>query len=156
MWGCANTNEKGQTLEKFVTEHNLVLLNDKSYTYLHPATGSFSSLDLTICSPEIFTDLSWKVNDDLHGSDHFPILVSEVGPSKQERHKRWMLHKANWEKFKILCEQSLIPMLSMNVKIQQKYLLPYLIPLRRNQFLELRLNQCTQIGHGLTMIVRRL
>ena len=78
MWGCANTNKKGQTLENFVTEHNLVLFNDKSYTYLHPATGSFSSLDLTICSPEIFTDLNWKVNDDLHGSDNFPILVSEV------------------------------------------------------------------------------
>ena len=109
MWGCANTNEKGQTLEKFVTEHNLVLLSNKSYTYLHPATGSFSYLDLTICSPEIFTDLNRKVSDDLHGSDHFPILVSEVGPSKQERPKRWMLHNANWEKFKILCEQSIDP-----------------------------------------------
>ena len=64
---------------------------------------------ITICSPEIFTDLNWKVNDDLHGSDHFPILVSEVGPSKQERPKRWMLHKANWEKFKTLCEQSIDP-----------------------------------------------
>ena len=32
-----------------------------------------------------------------------------MGPSKQERPKRWMLHKANWEKFKILCEHSIDP-----------------------------------------------
>ena len=54
LWGCMNTNEKGRIIEDFITEHDLVLLNDKSSTYLHPATGSYSSLDLTLCSPGIF------------------------------------------------------------------------------------------------------
>ena len=80
LWGCTNTNDKGRNIEEFVTDHDLVLLNDKSSTYLHPATGSYSSLDLSICSPEVFPDFKWKVVDDLHGSDHFPIQVSEVGP----------------------------------------------------------------------------
>ena len=109
LWGCTDTNDKGRTIEGFITEQDLVLLNDKSSTYLHPATGSFSSLDLTICSPEFFPDFDWKVDDDLHGSDHFPIQISEVGPSIQECPERWKLHKANWEQFRINCEQSIHP-----------------------------------------------
>ena len=62
-----NTNDKGRIINEFITEHDLILLNDKTVTYLHPATGSYSFLDLTICSPEIFQDLNWKVVDDFHG-----------------------------------------------------------------------------------------
>ena len=109
LWGCTNTNDKGRIIEDFITKHDLILLNDKSSTYLHPATGSYSSLDLTICSPGIFPDFNWKVVDDLHGSDHFPIQVSEVGPSLQQCPQRWKLHKANWEQFKVHCEQSIHP-----------------------------------------------
>ena len=97
LWGSTDTNDKGRNIEEFITKHDLVLMNDKSLTYIHPATGSYSSLDLTICSPEIFPDFTWKVCDDLHGSDHFPIQVSEVKPSAQQRPQRWKLHKANWE-----------------------------------------------------------
>ena len=43
LWGCTNTNDKGRIIEDFITKHDLVLLNDKSSTYLHPATGSYSS-----------------------------------------------------------------------------------------------------------------
>ena len=109
LWGCVDMNDKGRTIEKFITKQDLVLLNDKSSTYLHPATGSYSSLDLTICSPEIFPDFNWKVVDDLHGSDHLPIQVSEVGPSVQQRPQRWKLHKTKWEQFKVQCEQSIHP-----------------------------------------------
>ena len=86
--------DKGRTIEDFVIQHGVDLLDDKSSTYLHPDTGSHSSLDLTICSPEIFPDLKRKVIDDLHGSDHFPIQVSERGSSVQQRPQRWKLHKA--------------------------------------------------------------
>ena len=95
LWGCLNMNDKGRIIEEFIANHDLVLLNKKSSTYLYPATGSYSSLDVTICSPEIFPGFNWKVVDDLHGSDHFPIQVSEVGPSVQQRPQRWKLHKAN-------------------------------------------------------------
>ena len=48
LWGCTDTNDKGPIVEDFITKHDLVLLNDRSSTYLHPATASYSSLDLTI------------------------------------------------------------------------------------------------------------
>ena len=57
LWGCLNTNDKGRIIEEFVTNHDLVLLNNKSSTYLHPAIGSYSAVDLTICSPKNFSGL---------------------------------------------------------------------------------------------------
>ena len=107
--GCKDTNDKGRTIADSINRHYLVLINDKSSTCLHPATGSYSSLDLTICSPGIFAVLNWKVVDDLHGSDHFPIQVSEVGPYVQQGPQRWKLNKANWEQFRVQCEQSIHP-----------------------------------------------
>ena len=107
LWGYADTSDKGRTIEDFITKHDLVLLNEKSSTYLNPATNS--SLDLTICGPGIFPDFTSKVVDDHHGSDHFPIQVSEVGLSVQQRPERWKLHKANWEQIRVHCEQSIHP-----------------------------------------------
>ena len=95
-WGCNDTNCKGLQLENIISNNTLSLLNDtKSKTYLHPGTGTYSSLDLSLCSPAILPDFEWKVGDDLHGSDHFPIFISSTQPSSCERSKKWKLSKAN-------------------------------------------------------------
>ena len=61
-------------------------MNDsKSKTYLHPATGKYSSIDLTLCSLVLLSNFTWKVTDDLCGSDHFPIVFSSTQPSSTER-----------------------------------------------------------------------
>ena len=39
-------------------------MNDKSYTYLHPATGTFSSLDLSLCHSSLLLDFDWSVCED--------------------------------------------------------------------------------------------
>jgi len=62
-------------IEDLLLKHNLSLLNDGSYTYMHSATGSSSAIDLSIASPSLYLDLSWEVVTDLHGSDHFHICI---------------------------------------------------------------------------------
>jgi ribonuclease HI len=109
VWGCADSNSRGDDIEDFLSVNNLCLLNDKSHTYLHPASGTYTSIDLSVCSPSIFMDFDWKVDDDLHGSDHFPIFVQNVGPPVLENISRWKLRKADWEKFRSLCEESIRP-----------------------------------------------
>ena len=37
------------------------------------------------------------------------FYVSEVGPSVQQCPQCWKLHKANWEQFRVQCEQSIHP-----------------------------------------------
>ena len=79
LWGWNKTDAKGRVMETFMTRSNICLFNDETPTYLHPATGSFISIDLTMCSPSLFMDFTWRVEDDLHGSDHhFKYLCSEA------------------------------------------------------------------------------
>ena len=107
LWGCCDDNPKGRLLENFFSLNDLCLFNDKSKTYKHPATGSLSSLDLSLSSPDIFSNFSWEVDKDLHGSDHFPVIITEDGPSVLGRPTRWKLHKADWNCFRVRCEQTI-------------------------------------------------
>ena len=67
LWGCQVVNNRGEQLD-------LILFNDKHHTYFHSATGTFTSIKLTLYSPSPFLDF-WKVGPDSCGSDHFPILL---------------------------------------------------------------------------------
>jgi len=58
LWGCSKTNVCGKLVEDILLKHNLSLLNDGSYTYLHPATGSLSAIDLSIATPSLYLDFS--------------------------------------------------------------------------------------------------
>ena len=57
----------------------------------------------------MYLDFDWSVCDDLHGSDHFPILIEETESSDDEQNCRWNLKKANWEAFTTLCQEQLTP-----------------------------------------------
>ena len=108
IWGCDDTNHRGTQLEHIITSNDLSIMNHvNSKTYLHPATGSYSSLDLSICSPTLLPDFDWKVCDDTCGSDHFPIFISSTSPSSYKRPRKWKLSKADWKKFKLTCEQTI-------------------------------------------------
>ena len=107
LWGCNKNNTRGEIIENFITSNDLCLMNDKSYTYLHPATGTFSSLDLSLCHPSLLLHFDWSVCEDQHGSDHFPIVIESVSASAEDDNSKWKLNKANWEQFHSLCNNSL-------------------------------------------------
>jgi len=107
MWGCEDVNIRGKQLEDLILKNDIILFNDKSRTYFHAATGSFTSIDLTLCSSSLLVDFSWKVGSDLCGSDHFPIILENDGPPSLERVQRWKLAKADWDTFQCLCSTRL-------------------------------------------------
>ena len=107
LWGCKYNNPKGNIIEDFIIKNDLCLMNDKSHTYLHPATGNFSSLDLSLCHPSLLLDFDWTVSEDQHGSDHFPVIIESVNNSTNDHNAKWKLNKANWELYHSLCEESL-------------------------------------------------
>ena len=92
-------------LEDFIGNNDLSLLNDKFPTYLHPAYGQYSSLDLSICTPTLFLDYSFKVHDDLCGSDHFPVILKNDSSTGMDSDPR----KANWDLFQAQCVSKLYP-----------------------------------------------
>ena len=40
------------------------------------AHGSFSAIDLSICSLQLIHKLAWETLPELHDSDHYPIKIS--------------------------------------------------------------------------------
>ena len=75
-WGCDKNNSRGYRIGDFITENNICLLNDGSYTYLHPSTGTFTAIGLSLCSPDILMEIDFMVESDSYGSDHFPIILN--------------------------------------------------------------------------------
>ena len=96
LWGCKDNSPKGNIIEDFITKNDLCLMNDKSHTYLQPATGKFSSLNLSICHPSLLLDFDWTVSENQHGSDSFPVIES-VGNSTNNHNAKWKPNKANWD-----------------------------------------------------------
>ena len=144
LWGCANTNEKGRIIEDFITKHDLILLNDKSSTYLHPATGSYSSLDLTICSPEFVQILTGRLL-----MTFMEVITFRSKYRKQDLQYYNVLNVGNFRRqtgnsLEFIANKQFIPMLSKIVRILQNFSLPYFIRLLKSQFLELRQIQSTK------------
>jgi ribonuclease HI len=107
LWGCRSTDARGSTFEDVFSNLDLCLLNNKQPTYLSPATGSLSAIDLSVCSPSIFLDWEWKVEEDNCGSDHFPIVIKITQYVNSERPPRWQLHRADWQYFESTCSREI-------------------------------------------------
>jgi exonuclease III len=107
FWGCDNHDNKGYIIEKFITDNDLFLLNNKSKTYIHPASGTKTAIDLTLCHPMLATDFAWSVIHDPHGSDHLPIIIEYKKPLPETKVTKWKLLKADWHTFQSQCENNL-------------------------------------------------
>lgn len=107
IWNSKKLDTKDKTLEEIINIHNLCLLNQKFSTYLNPSSGTESSIDLSVCDPEICMDYTWKKHSDTCGSDHYPIILENQKLAKEEKvgPVRWKLKIANWEGFKNKCKQ---------------------------------------------------
>ena len=100
LWHCNNTNAKGRVVERILEDFNISLLNDDSPTHFTSFTNTTSIIDLGICSSHIFPEFQWNVLKELHGSDHFPIVLKLTSQQKTSAIPRWNLSKANWVLFR--------------------------------------------------------
>ena len=103
LWNsaCTDCNTDGIKVEKFVVNHNLCILNDGDVnTYYSKSHGTFSSIDLSICTANIVDRFEWNVLDDLYSSDHFPILITTLGNNPTPPIKRFNMNKADWDSYK--------------------------------------------------------
>ncbi|GFU50710.1 probable RNA-directed DNA polymerase from transposon X-element [Trichonephila clavipes] len=100
LWEHDVTNSRGRQIEQLISDHCLCLLNNDEKTYFHAPTRTFHSLGIAICSPTLLPMLNFEVANDLHNSDHFPLLVSHVnGSGTRFRPPTYHFHRADWDKF---------------------------------------------------------
>ena len=98
---CTEADSNGSKIEQMINDNHLCILNDSEIsTYYSKTHGSYSSIDLTICSSNIVDKFDWNVLDDLYTSDHFPILISCLGHSTINNIQRYNIEKADWETYK--------------------------------------------------------
>ena len=102
MWGDVVSNQRGNMLANFIEKEDISVLNTGEPTHFHIQTGTFSRIDLSICSSDCYLDFSWQVNEYRHTSDHFPILIKIDDSIPAPRSPRWCLERADWLEFKNL------------------------------------------------------
>ena len=103
LWGGNTVDRRGRIVESLVMDNDISILNTGSKTNFHQQTGSFNAVDISLCSPQLTTDLRWRTWDDLMSSDHFPIIIEFTQnnqlPSKSTRYNT---NKAKWNEYETL------------------------------------------------------
>lgn len=100
LWGNTTENAIGRMIEQAVIATDACILNTGDHTHLHVQTGSTSAIDLSICSSNLVDSVTWRVLDDLYGSDHYPIIIETIDEEQIVREPRYNINKANWKMFK--------------------------------------------------------
>lgn len=75
-WGSSVSSNHGEQILDILDTHNLCVLNNGFPTRRTGPLEAVSVVDLSICSAQLSSSLSWHILDSTHGSDHFPILIS--------------------------------------------------------------------------------
>lgn len=102
LWGGAVADPHGLTFEQLLLDRDICLLNDGSATHFHVQTGTSSAIDVSLCSSVVTPDLTWRALDDLHGSDHFPIVIAAGAGEPVARPPRFIFRRADWHLFRTL------------------------------------------------------
>ena len=107
-WGYKDINAKGENVEQWMTDNQLVLINkpDDDPSYYSRAWKTNSTPDLAIATDNIHKIAQREVCKQLGGSDHKPIIIDiERCGSKQDKlPPSWNYKKANWDLFKQLSD----------------------------------------------------
>ena len=107
-WGVTSnikfrTNARRNIIDHLLATHDdLFLLNHPNTpTHLNSTSGTFSAIDLTLCSNSLTPKVTWCTHPDLCDSDHYPILINAEEPinNKYKSVPRWLTDKANWQLF---------------------------------------------------------
>lgn len=96
--GGSKLDDRGKIIEEFIDIKNLNILNNGDNTHFSLGYKTFSAIDLTLVTPSLELYFDWYVNEDLHGSDHFPLIIPVIKDQMNKmRDRKWIIKKANWE-----------------------------------------------------------
>ena len=107
LWGSDILDSRGKIIEDILSDMDLCILNTGSPTFISSSYSTGSHIDLSVCDPSLFLDFSWRTNDDLCGSDHFPIFLSFKQTSKEHYPKFWKFKNTNWSFYNKSCFSAL-------------------------------------------------
>lgn len=102
-WGSLITTSRGTDIENILTLNQALTLTHNFPTRIDPSTGNSSTIDHCIISSAIAAKFSSFSVKDLHGSDHFPIIVQineiPINNLQLSNRPRWKYEEANWVEY---------------------------------------------------------
>ena len=109
-WGYGETDRRGDEVEDWQIENNMLLLNDPEDppTFFSRRWISMSTLDLAFATEDLSRKTNRKVLSQLAGSDHRTVLLAvnlQYRPSNPKTFPRWNYKKADWEMFSCLTNE---------------------------------------------------
>ena len=109
-WGYEENDSRGDEVEDWQSETNLILINDPSDppTFYSRRWLTTSTPDLSFTSGNLSGKTKRQVMNQLGGSDHRPILLAidlKFKPKDVRTFPRWNYKKANWESFRQLTNE---------------------------------------------------
>lgn len=118
LWGCRYTNSRGDRLNRWCADRDLILMNKGNVATCVRHQGS-SIIDLVWCNVEIASRiLNWRVLDEETYSDHryvvFEIEKEEIGKErgylqiKRKKYQRWAYKRLDIDKFSEAIEWSCV------------------------------------------------
>jgi len=75
-WENSKTDIQGERISQACDAHHLVIMNDGSPTFQPSPNVAPSVIDLSIASRPLAILINQETSSDLHGSDHFPIMIT--------------------------------------------------------------------------------
>ena len=96
FWGESVCDRWGNIISQLIDDNDVILMNDGSPTRYDIHHNTLSTIDLSICSTAVRLDYQWSVDQDTHGSDHFPIHLNYVQNIPSQCLPRWKIKEANW------------------------------------------------------------
>ena len=99
LWGESCCDRWGLIIEQLLDLNDVTLLNDGSPTRHDVFHNTDSAIDLTICSSSLRLDYQWAVDQNDHGSDHWPIHLKYVKNIPSPCLPKWKVGEADWGLF---------------------------------------------------------
>ena len=100
LWEKTIIDARGRIFEELLIDLPISLLNDNSPTHYHVQTATSSVIDLSLCSSDCALNFSYSTVSDLHGSDHYPIILSLHNTvSLFDSPDRFQISRADWTSF---------------------------------------------------------
>ena len=96
LWGELTNDRWGCLVEDLIDRNDIILMNDGSPTRHDSFHNSDSAIDLTLCSSSLRLDYSWSVDDNMHGSDHWPIHIKYMKNNPSSCLPKWKTDVADW------------------------------------------------------------
>lgn len=110
LWYNKETDEKGEKLEEFVSENDLIIINKEGNPSTFWTVNGSSNIDITLTTKDMRHSIeTWQVKDNWTNSDHSCIYFETNNQNKNKRAKgttnRYNIKSADWNKFKKLMQE---------------------------------------------------